>query len=119
MGNYILLFVSISLAVVGQLLMKRGMQIFGAFPIRELLLKVVPMILNPFVFFGLAVFGISAIFWLVVLSRLDLSLVYPMVSIGYIVVALFSWLFLGETVSVLRWIGIFVICFGVILISRS
>jgi multidrug transporter EmrE-like cation transporter len=119
MTNYLLLFISISLAVVGQFLMKRGMQIFGTFPVRELLYKIIPMLLNPFVFFGLAAFGLSAMFWLVVLSRLDLSLVYPMVSIGYIAVAVLSWLFLGETVSALRWIGIFIICTGVILISRS
>jgi len=119
MGNYLLLAVSISLAVIGQLLMKRGMQIFGTFPVKELLFKLVPMLLNPFVFLGLASFGFSAIIWLVVLSRMDLSLVYPMVSIGYIAVALLSWIFLGETVTAIRWVGIIIICLGVILISRS
>jgi len=119
MVNYLILAVSISLAVLGQLLMKKGMQIFGAFPARELLSKIIPMFLNPYVFFGFAAFGLSSVFWLVVLSRLDLSLVYPMVSVAYIAVAVLSWLFLGEQVSALRWVGISVICFGVFLISRS
>ena len=119
MGNYFLLAVSITLAITGQLLMKRGMMAIGAFPVSELISKLIPMFLNPFVFLGFAAFGLSSIFWLAVLSRLDLSLVYPMVSIGYVIIALLSWAFFGEAVSALRWAGIFVICVGVILISRS
>lgn len=119
MGNFVLLFISISLAVLGQLLMKRGMQIFGAFPLSDLIGKIIPMILNPFVFLGLSAFAVSSLFWLAVLSRLDLSLVYPMVSIGYIFVAILSWAFLGEQLSLIRWAGIMVICAGVFLISRS
>jgi multidrug transporter EmrE-like cation transporter len=119
MGNYFLLFISISLAVTGQLLMKKGMQTFGAISIRELAVKLIPMLTNPLVFLGLAAFGVSAIFWLVVLSRLDLSLVYPMVSIGYVVVAILSMMLLGESLSFIRWLGIAIICMGVMLISRS
>jgi drug/metabolite transporter (DMT)-like permease len=61
----------------------------------------------------------SAVFWLVVLSRLELSLVYPMVSVAYILVALFSWFFFKENVNLVRWLGILVIVMGVFLISRS
>lgn len=119
MTNFIILGASILLAVTGQLLMKKGMLLFGTFPVRELLFKIIPMFLNPFVFFGLACFGASAILWLVVLSRLELSLVYPMVSVAYIVVALASWFFFKENVTLIRWLGILVIVFGVFLISRS
>ncbi len=119
MVNYIILTISILLAVAGQLLMKKGMMLFGTFPVRQLLFKIIPMFLNPYVFFGLACFGASAIFWLVVLSRLPLSLVYPMVSVAYILVAIFSWLFFKEQVGLVRWLGILVIVFGVFLISRS
>ena len=119
MVNVFLLIISISLAIVGQLLMKKGMIIFGAFPVSQLHLKVIPMILNPYVFLGLAAFSVSAIFWLVVLSRLDLSLVYPLVSIGYILVALLSAIFFKENITLIRWIGIMMICAGVFFISRS
>jgi drug/metabolite transporter (DMT)-like permease len=77
------------------------------------------MFLNPYVFVGLACFGMSAVFWLVVLSRLELSLVYPMVSVAYILVAIFSWFFFKENVNLVRWLGILVIVMGVFLISRS
>ncbi len=118
MTNYLLLLISISLAVLGQILMKRGMQIFGSFPLSMLVYKIIPMILNPYVFFGLASFAISAIFWLVVLSRFPLSIAYPMVSLGYVIIAIVSFLLFKESITLVRWIGIALICLGVFLISR-
>jgi len=119
MINYLILFISVLLAVIGQLLMKQGMNQFGTFPVTELLSRIIPMFLNPWVFAGLVSFGISSVFWLVVLSRLNLSFVYPMVSLAYVVVAFASIVFFKESVSLIRWLGILVICFGVFLISRS
>ena len=119
MSNYLILLLSILLAVIGQLLMKQGMNQFGAFPLTQLPLKIIPMFLNPWVFAGLAAFGVSSIFWLVVLSRLELSLVYPLVSLAYVLVALASVFIFKEQVALIRWIGILIICFGVYLISRS
>ncbi|MDD5383087.1 MAG: EamA family transporter [Candidatus Margulisbacteria bacterium] len=119
MVNYLIVITSILLAVAGQLLMKKGMLAFGAFPVSQLLTKVIPMFLNPWVFIGFVCFGLSSIFWLVVLSRLELSLVYPMVSVAYVLVALVSWLVFKENVTLVRWLGVLVIMVGVFLISRS
>ena len=99
--------------------MKQGMMIFGKFPVAQLLPKLIPMFLQPYVFFGIACFAVSSVFWLVVLSRIDLSLAYPLVSIAYVVTAIFSYLVFKENVSLIRWLGIIVICFGVYLVSRS
>ncbi len=117
--NYLIMAISILLAVAGQLLMKKGMVAFGTFPVSQLLVKVIPMFLNPWVFIGFVCFGLSSVFWLVVLSRMELSLVYPMVSVAYVLVALFSFFFFKENVSLIRWAGIAVIILGVFLISRS
>lgn len=119
MANYLIMIVSILLAVAGQLMMKKGMMAFGTFPFNQILVKIIPMIFNPWVFFGFVCFGLSSLFWLVVLSRLPLSLVYPMVSVGYVIVALVSMYLFREPVSLVRWIGIAVIVAGVVLISRS
>jgi drug/metabolite transporter (DMT)-like permease len=119
MGNFIILATSILLAVTGQLMMKKGMMVVGTFSITQLHNKLIPMFLNPFVFFGFACFGLSSIFWLVVLSRFDISFVYPMVSVAYILVALFSMIVFKESVTLVRWLGILVIIAGVFLISRS
>jgi multidrug transporter EmrE-like cation transporter len=117
--NYLILVISVLLAVTGQLLMKRGMMSFGTFPVSQLISNVIPMFLNPWVFIGFVCFGLSSIFWLVVLSRMELSLVYPMVSVAYVLVALVSFFIFKENVTLIRWVGISVIIFGVILISRS
>ncbi len=119
MTNYLILAVSILLATTGQLLMKKGMMAFGTFPISRLLQNIIPMFMNPYVFFGFACFGLSSIFWLVVLSRFPISLVYPMVSVAYVLVAFASLIFFKEQVTVLRWLGIVTIITGVIIISRS
>lgn len=119
MVDYLLLIVSVLMAVLGQLLMKQGMLEFGRFPITQLVQNVIPMFLNPWVFSGLAVFGVSSVFWLAVLSRLPLSLAYPMVSLAYVVVTFASIIFFKESVSLVRWIGVLVICGGVFLISRT
>ncbi|MFA6431265.1 MAG: EamA family transporter [Candidatus Margulisiibacteriota bacterium] len=119
MGNYVMAIISILLAVTGQILMKKGMMMVGTFSISQFAGKLIPMFTNPWVFSGFFCFGISSLFWLVVLSRLPLSLVYPMVSVGYVLVAFLSIIMFKEHVSVVRWIGIFVIVMGVFLISRS
>lgn len=117
--NYLLVLFSVSLAVVAQLLMKQGMNLFGKFPMSQIGVNIIPMVLNPFVLGGFVLFGISSIVWLAVLSRMQLSLVYPMVSLAYVAVAIASVIFFKENVSIVRWAGILVICFGVFLISRS
>jgi undecaprenyl phosphate-alpha-L-ara4N flippase subunit ArnE len=64
-------------------------------------------------------FVLSAVFWLVVLSRFDLSVAYPLVSFGYIIVVFVSMLVFKEPVTWVRWMGVAAIVFGVILVSRS
>jgi len=117
--NFLLLFISISLAIVGQILMKQGMMMFGKFPVTQLLVNILPMVFQPYVFLGIMCFGVSSIFWLVILSRIDLSMAYPLVSVAYVVVAIFSYFVFKENVSLIRWLGIITICLGVFLISRS
>jgi len=119
MINYLLFASSLILAVTGQLLMKKGMNMFGSFPINQMVQKIIPMFMNPYVFFGFACFGLSSIFWLAVLSRFEISMVYPMVSLAYVVVAIASLILFKENITLIRWVGIGVILLGVVLISRS
>ena len=75
--------------------------------------------LNPYVLGGVGAYGFSSIFWLILLSRVQLSYAYPALSLGYVAVTIVSALLLNETVSPLRWLSVAVICVGVILLSRS
>lgn len=74
---------------------------------------------SPFIIGGLVLYGLGAVSWLAVLSRVPLSLAYPLLAIGYIVIPLLAWLLFRESLSPLRWAGILVIALGVILVTRS
>jgi multidrug transporter EmrE-like cation transporter len=68
---------------------------------------------------GLACYGVSLVVWIIGLSRTDVTIAYPMLSLGYVVSALGAWLFLGEVISPQRLLAIAVIMVGVILLART
>jgi multidrug transporter EmrE-like cation transporter len=68
---------------------------------------------------GMICYGLSLCVWLAALSKAPVSTAYPMLSLGYIVVAAVSVLWLGETLSPAKVMGIVLICAGVVLVSRS
>ncbi|MGB9107265.1 MAG: EamA family transporter [Telluria sp.] len=68
---------------------------------------------------GLACYALSLVVWIMGLSRTDVTIAYPMLSLGYVVAAAGAWLFLGEAVSPQRMLAIGVIMIGVVLLARS
>ncbi len=122
MNRWVLqVIISVTLGVAGQLLFKEGaskldVSVSGAGGILQLLWR---MFTNPWVFVGLVCYGLSTILWILILKEKDLSMVYPMLASGYILVVLFSWLVRHETITPSRWLGAAVISLGVWLIARS
>lgn len=117
----LILFICIILGVCGQLVLKRGMNKADIFSFRktekvELFKKI---FLNEYIILGFIFYGLSSLLWLVIISKLELSYAYPMVSSGYFFVALFSMLFFKEHISWQRWLSIFVIILGVVIIGFS
>jgi multidrug transporter EmrE-like cation transporter len=121
MKQIILLLMTVGLNVTGQYLMKQGMGSVGAIggTMAAMTGGLLKAFVNPYVLSGVGAYGVSSIFWLVLLSRVDLSYAYPALSIGYILVTLIGAFLLGENVSGLRWAAVLIICFGVVLLSRS
>jgi drug/metabolite transporter (DMT)-like permease len=105
----------------GQILLKRGMNSMGALTLSlDGLGNIIwRLATNPFVITGLAIYVLSTLFWLVALSRVDLSFAYPFASMSYIVMLVASLLLFRENVSLLRVAGSVVVMLGVLLISRS
>lgn len=68
---------------------------------------------------GMACYVLSIGLWMFVLSKLEVSLAYPLLSIGYIVAAIIGYSFLGENVSAVRIAGIGVICVGILILSQG
>ena len=113
--------VSVSLAVVGQLLLKIGMLRMGRFflNISTIVPQYTRILLNPFIIAGIISFALSMLVWLYVLSRLELSVAYPFVALNYVLILFASHFLLKETITPVRIIGVAVIVIGVYLISRG
>ena len=68
---------------------------------------------------GLACYGVSLVVWIIGLSRTDVTIAYPMLSLGYVVSAVGAWMFLGEVIPPQRLVAIGVIMLGVVLLART
>jgi multidrug transporter EmrE-like cation transporter len=106
---------------VAQLLLKAGTNSIGTFAYSaENILPIGwKLATEPHIIGGLTCYVISVVIWIMALSRVEVSVAYPMLSFGYIVNALAAWWLFGEAVSIERMAGIAVIIFGVFLITRS
>jgi multidrug transporter EmrE-like cation transporter len=116
-----LILTGVLLNAAAQIVLKQGMRSIGtfAFTLDNLIPIGLRVGLNPFVLLGIGFYGISVVVWLLVLSRVDVSYAYPMLSFGYIVAALAGKILFGEPVDLTRWAGILTICIGVWLITRT
>lgn len=115
--KFVFLFISILLGVLGQICMKWGL--VSPKPLWQHNSPYLQIVSSWPVLVGLGCYGLSSIFWLVTLKRMDLSLAYPMVSIGYILVLLSGALLFHESIPPIRWWGMGLIMIGVIFVSRS
>lgn len=115
------IFTGIMLNAVAQLLLKKGTNAVGAihltaenwFSTGLQLATQLPII------GGLTCYVISVVVWIIGLSRVDVSIAYPLLSLGYIVNAIGAWYFLGEVMSVQRMLAIGIIIIGVALLVKS
>jgi len=117
-----LVLICIFAGAMGQICFKRGMSDMDKVNgIRDLLNfeMLFDIIINKYIIFGVFLYGFSFILWLGALSTLDLSYMYPLLSLGYLITAIFAFVFLKEDVSVIRWTGIILVVIGCFLISRS
>lgn len=114
-----LILVAVLLGAVAQITLKRGMQIYGEVSVVGVWGQLIDIFKVPHVAVGFLLYGLSSVLWIAVVSNVDLSLAYPMVSVAYVAVVVASWLFLGEQFSPVRLTGLLIIVAGVIVISRS
>lgn len=121
--DFVWILSGVLLNAVAQLLLKAGASVGGPISIvagwSALWRTAAGMVQHPAILGGLACYSISVMVWIVALSRVEVSIAYPMLSIGYVVNALLAWWLFGEDVSVQRWLGIGVIVTGVVLVARS
>ena len=118
---YFLILLGVLLNAFAQLLLKAGMNQIGHFEFS--LGNIIPIVVrvagNIPIVSGLFAYVISVVVWLMVLSRVQVSFAYPMLSIGYVVNAIAAYYLFGESLSVMRVTGIFIIMAGVYLIAQN
>ena len=115
------ILISVLGGAIGQLLLKHGMNTLGplTLSVSDIFTTLLKMATSPYVVGGLFVYVCSTIFWLVALSRVELSYAYPFASLSYILMLVVSWRLFDENISLLRLLGTATIAFGVLLVSRS
>jgi multidrug transporter EmrE-like cation transporter len=116
-----LLMTGVLLNAGAQLLLKAGTNAVGVFEFsRENILPIgLRLALEPHIFGGLCCYVVSVVVWIMALSRVEVSIAYPLLSVGYVVNALAAWYLFGEAVTAMRMVGIGVIIVGVFIVARS
>lgn len=119
--NFGLILLGVLLNAAAQLLLKAGTNAVGQFAFsRDNILPVGwQLATEPHIFGGLTCYVVSVVVWIMALSRVEVSIAYPMLSIGYVVNALAAWWLFGEAVSLTRLAGIGIIIMGVYVVARS
>lgn len=79
----------------------------------------ISMVLSPWVIGGTMCYALSTIFWLIALSRADLSFVYPFIALTFVIIFIASFLLFHENMSVMRISGAVIIICGIIVLVRG
>jgi multidrug transporter EmrE-like cation transporter len=125
--NLLLIVFSVVLGVGGQIALKYGVGLASGQPSSRIVQSLDPRSVvtflhsaatNKFVILGFALYLVSALSWLIILSRVDLSFAYPLISIGYIIIVILSRLIFNEPVTSFRIAGTLLVCAGVFFLLR-
>jgi drug/metabolite transporter (DMT)-like permease len=114
--NFVLILLNTFILVTGQFLWKYGMMktTFKLDP-----LSIIKILFSPFIFSGLVMYGFATILWLFILSRVPLSIAYPVQSIAYVLAVFGAYFIFNEPLSPTKIIGAILIILGVSLIGLS
>ncbi len=119
--SFALILTGVLLNAAAQLLLKAGTNAVGHFEFH--LDNVLPvgmkLAFEPHILGGMACYVVSLVVWIMGLSRVPVSVAYPMLSIGYVINAFIAWQWFGEALTAQKMAGIGFIVVGVFLVARS
>lgn len=111
---YYLTIINVLLLVTGQALWKIGLGKVGGVRFDTAF----SLLMSPYIIVGLFLYALATVVWFILLSKADLSTVYPMQSFAYVLGVIVGWQLFHETISVTKWIGSVVIIVGIVLVSK-
>jgi multidrug transporter EmrE-like cation transporter len=116
-----LILVCVAFNTIAQVLLKAGTKAVGAIDLStgHAWQTATSLVFEWHIFTGLVCYVASVAVWLLVLSRTEVSIAYPMSSLGYVATAVAAWYLFGEPMTAMRVAGIIVIIAGVYLVARS
>ncbi len=120
-ASFALVLTGVILNAAAQLLLKAGTNAVGRFEFTAANALPVGLKLaaEPHILGGIACYVVSVVIWIMALSRVEVSIAYPMLSIGYILNAIAAWYLFGEAVTPARLVGIGIIIVGVYVVART
>jgi multidrug transporter EmrE-like cation transporter len=118
---FALVLTGVLLNAAAQLLIKAGAQTVGSFSFTaaNIWRAGLHFALQWQILLGLTCYAVSVVVWILALTRVQVSMAYPMLSLGYVVTAFAAWWLFGETLTAQKFAGIAVIIAGVVMVARS
>lgn len=116
-----LIFAGVLLNAAAQIALKASVSDIGAITLTTKTAWPIALRLmsEPWLWLGLVCYSFSVVIWILALSRVDVSIAYPMLSMGYVMAALAAWVWLGEDLNLQKVLGMAVIISGIVILSRS
>ncbi|WP_455206799.1 EamA family transporter [Kaarinaea lacus] len=120
-ANISIILFSITVSSTAHVLLKKGMsqQQSSVSELPSVWDSVFNIATSPWVLVGMMLHVAALVIWLWALSRVDITFAYPFLAVGYVLVSLMAWLWLGETITLTRFFGMAVIIIGIIILSRG
>ena len=119
LANVGILLFAVALAATGQLVLKTGMNTAKTHAQEQGRSLLLVAATSPWIIGGLLIFGVSAVAWLVTLSRVPLSIAYPFNALGYVAILVASSLLLHERTNVWTWAGTALVVSGLIVVVTT
>ncbi|KIL37692.1 membrane protein [Cohnella kolymensis] len=110
---YIILLLNIVLLVAGQTVWKIGLDKVGGLHAGNWL----QVMFSPLIMLGILIYAAATVLWLYVLSRLPISIAYPLQSLAFVLAMFIALFFFKESIPVNRWIGTAIIMAGITVLS--
>ena len=116
-----LILSSVFLNALAQIFIRLGMLKLGSVSFNMELIwnMALSVFTNMYLLSGMFSYGISIVLWMIVLSKVNVSLAYPFLSVGYVVTAVLAYLIFKEPLTVQKILGIAIICLGVVILTYS
>jgi len=121
MIGYFYIFGTIAFTVYGQLILKWRITQYDALPLllSEKLLFLAKLFLDPFFVSGLASAFIASLFWILAMTKFEISYAYPFMSLAFVLVFLFSVFVFKESINAYKVVGLTFIVLGIFITSRA